>query len=98
NVIDGVEGEGLLLQPRGVVIANVIALPDCDWTPEMLAGLQRGIPATAQFARRLVEQGCRVIIPTLINRQDTWSGIAGIRMTNQPHREFIYRAAYEMGR
>jgi dienelactone hydrolase len=27
-----------------------------------------------------------------------WSGIPGIKMTNQPHREWIYRMAYEVGR
>ena len=34
----------------------------------------------------------------LINRQDTWSGNPAIRMTNQPHREFIYRMSFEVGR
>jgi dienelactone hydrolase len=51
-----------------------------------------------QFARRLVENGCQVLIPLLIDRQDTWSGIPGIRMTNQPHREWIYRMSFEVGR
>ncbi len=97
DVLKGVEGEGLLLEPEGAAYADVIALPDCDWTPEMLAGITPGIPEAAQFARRLAESGCRVLIPTLINREDTYSGVAGA-MTNQPHREFIYRAAYELGR
>lgn len=98
NVFDGVEGEGLLIEPKSEAIANVIALPDCDWTPEMLAGLQEGISPESKFVRRLAEQGCRVIVPVLINRDNTYSGIPQYRMTNQPHREFIYRAAYEMGR
>ena len=34
----------------------------------------------------------------LINREDTYSGMGGIGTTNQTHREFIYRASYEMGR
>lgn len=38
-----------------------------------------------------------VLVPSLINRDCEHSGVAGI-MTNQPHREFIYRAAYELGR
>ncbi|HTX53386.1 MAG TPA: hypothetical protein VMD08_08245, partial [Candidatus Baltobacteraceae bacterium] len=38
------------------------------------------------------------VVPVLIDRRDTWSGIAGIKMTNQPHREWIYRMAYEAGR
>jgi dienelactone hydrolase len=51
-----------------------------------------------QFARRFAEAGCRVIIPVLINREARWSGTPGVRMTNQSHREFIYRRAYEVGR
>lgn len=98
NALPGVEGEGLLLVPTGQPRADVIALPDCDSTPEDLAGLTGGLAPEAQFARRLAETGCRVLIPVLIDRRDTWSGIPGIRMTNQPHREWIYRAAYELGR
>ncbi len=64
----------------------------------MLVGLQPGVDASAQFARRLAESGCLVIVPTLIDRKDTWSGISGIRMTNLPHREWIYRMAYQTGR
>jgi dienelactone hydrolase len=98
-VWDGVYGEGLLLEPEHPPVARVIALPDADWTPEALAGLTSGIPASAQFARRLAENGCQVLVPVLIDRQDTWSGIpAANRMTNQPHREWIYRMAFEVGR
>ena len=64
----------------------------------MLAGLAPGVEPAAQFARRLAENGCQVLVPVLIDRADTWSGIAGIKMTNQPHREWIYRMAYEVGR
>ncbi len=98
SALRGVEGEGLLLLPDRAPIADILALPDCDWTPEMLIGLAPGVPAEAQFARCLAECGCRVLVPCLINRQDTYSGDPQIRMTNQPHREFLYRAAYELGR
>jgi dienelactone hydrolase len=98
SALPGVEGEGLLLVPVGTPKADIIALPDCDNTPEELAGLAPGISPDAQFARRLAEAGCRVLIPVLIDRRDTWSGIPGVRMTNEPHREWIYRAAYELGR
>ncbi|HXG12500.1 MAG TPA: hypothetical protein VNK04_22280 [Gemmataceae bacterium] len=98
-VLEGVDGEGLLLEPKGKVVANVVAIPDADWTPEMLVGLAPGVPKESQFARRLAENGCRVIVPVLIDRKDTWSGNPKLgRMTNQPHREFIYRMAYQMGR
>jgi dienelactone hydrolase len=52
----------------------------------------------AQFARRLAEGGFRVVVPTLIDRSDRWSGNADVAWTNEPHREWIYRQAYHMGR
>ncbi|HWR52720.1 MAG TPA: dienelactone hydrolase family protein [Bryobacteraceae bacterium] len=97
-VFEGVAAEGLLLEPDTPPVARVVALPDADWTPEALAGLEPGVPRSAQFARRLAESGCQVLVPVLIDRKSTWSGIPGIRMTNMPHREWIYRMAYETGR
>ncbi|MCE5239731.1 dienelactone hydrolase family protein [bacterium] len=87
-VLPGVTAEGLLLRPKGPMVASVVAMPDCDETPESVA---TGLGA------RLAQNGCQVFIPTLINRDCEWSGVAGA-MTNEPHREFIYRAAYELGR
>ena len=101
QVFEEVEGEGLLLEPMHnvPVIAQVVALPDADWTPEMIAGVTDDLPANAQFARRLAKAGCRVVVPLLINRADTYSGNSTLgAMTNQPHREFIYRMAYQLGR
>jgi dienelactone hydrolase len=98
-VLPGVHGEGLLLEPAGKPKAGVVAIPDADQTPEMLVGLAPGVPPQSQFARVLAEQGVRVVVPVLINRKDTWSGSAPInRYTNQTHREFVYRMAFEMGR
>jgi dienelactone hydrolase len=98
-VLAGVDAEGLLLEPDSKVTTQVIALPDADWSPEMLVGIELGIAPEAHFARHLAENGCRVLVPSLIDRKDTWSGNEqlGIR-TNLTHREFIYRMAYEMGR
>lgn len=96
--VRGVHGEGLLLVPREArSIADVVALCDADQTPEQLAGLTAGIEPEAQFARRLAESGCRVLVVSLIDRSDALSAI-GPRATNQPHREFLYRPAFEMGR
>ena len=97
-VLDGVHGEGLLLEPKGASVAQVIALPDADQTPEQLVGLAPGVAKEAQFARRLAENGFRVVVPMLIDRSDRWSGNAEVAWTNQPHREWIYRQAYHMGR
>ncbi len=98
NVFRGVRGEGLLLEPKRRAVANVVAAPDCDMSPEMLAGLASGLAPEAQFAPRLAENGCRVLIPTLVDRGDTYSGLPGVRHTRQSQREFLWRAAYEMGR
>ena len=97
-VFEGVTAAGLLLEPDQAPVARVVAIPDADWSPEMLAGLAPGVDPAAQFARRLAENGCQVLVPVLIDRADTWSGTPGIRMTNQPHREWIYRMAFEVGR
>jgi dienelactone hydrolase len=64
----------------------------------MIAGLQPGLELSSQLAQRLALAGCRVLVPVLIDREDTWSGLEGFHYTNQPHREFLYRMAYEMGR
>lgn len=97
-VLEGVHGEGLLLEPRGKVVGMVVALPDADQTPEQLVGLAPGLGATSQFARRLAENGFLVLVPVLVDRSDGASGNPRVRMTNQPHREWIHRQAYMMGR
>lgn len=98
-VIGPISGEGLLLEPKSKARACVVALPDADQSPESLVGLLPGVPAEAPFARRLAENGCRVLVPMLIDRRDEFSGndLVG-RFTNQPHREWIHRQAFQMGR
>jgi dienelactone hydrolase len=98
-VFEGVFGEGLWLRPKTAPVARLVVVPDADQTPEMVVGLAPGLAPERQFARRLAENGCEVLVPTLLDRQDTWSGNSRIhKFTNQPHREWIYRQAYEMGR
>lgn len=94
----GLVAEGLLLQPEERPAARVVAIPDADWTPEMIVGMASGVPREEQFGRRLAENGCQVMIPTLMSRADTFSGIPEIGYTNEPHREWIYRMAFEVGR
>jgi dienelactone hydrolase len=98
-VFEGVYGEGLWLRPKREPLARVVAIPDADQTPEILVGLAPGLVPEQQFARRLAENGCEVLVPVLIDRRDNWSGNVRLgRFTNQPHREWIYRQAYELGR
>jgi len=94
-VLPGIDAEGLLIEPKDKPKANVVAIPHAGQLPEELAALTKG----DHFALRIALHGCRVLIPTIIDRKDDLSGNAKLkRQTNFPHREFIYRMAYEMGR
>ena len=93
-VIRHIHGEGIWLVPHREPIADVIAIPDADQTPEMICGLTKGLDPEYQFARQLAENGCRVLVPTLINREyKARNGRA--TMTS---REYLYRSSYELGR
>jgi dienelactone hydrolase len=93
--VRNMHGEGLLLRPVGrAPLADVIAIPDAEQTPEMLAGLVEGTPPSAQFARRLAELGCRVVVPVLVDRQMQPRNERAV-LTN---REYLYRSAFELGR
>lgn len=86
-----VYGTGLLLEPKGgKAIANVVAIPDADEEPEQIAGLADLPEGLPHFAGQLAANGCRVLIPSLITREDNkWK---------MPTREYLHRPAYELGR
>ncbi len=96
-VIGDVHGEGLLLTPtEGKSIADIIAVPDADQTPEQICGLAEGLPATSQFARRFAESGCRVLVPSLISRAKEPRSPPGQTRNNKiTGREYLYRSAFE---
>jgi dienelactone hydrolase len=96
GVYPGVEAEGLLLVPEGEIRADVVALPDCSSSPEAFVGLVQSTENGLAF--HLARQGCRILIPTLVDRTDEFSGNPSVRTTNLSHREWIYRMAYETGR
>ncbi len=99
KVLENLSAEGLLLQPKGKVQARVVLLPDADVNPEVLAGLEKAEGSGFDVARQLAAAGWEVLIPALVNRKDTFSGSSSLgRYTNLPHREWIYRQAYEVGR
>jgi len=85
-VLDGLTAEGLHFEPTGKLRA-VVTVPDADQLPEQL-----------RISQTLPAAGCAVLSPVLINREDTWSGNPRIHMTNQPHRECVYRMAFPVGR
>ncbi|MBY0455971.1 MAG: hypothetical protein K2V38_01390, partial [Gemmataceae bacterium] len=98
TVLPGVDAEGLLLEPPAKlgVLADVVFVPRADTVPEQWVGV--GADAN-WFVARLAEQGFRVLIPATIDRQDSLSTNTRLnRATNLPHREFVHRMAFEMGR
>jgi dienelactone hydrolase len=100
RVLEGFDGAGLLAVPKVKLPRGfVICVPDASQTPEAMFGLAPGISVESQFARRLAENGCWVIVPTLINRQrDLSATMNGTRMVDITHREFLYRPSFELGR
>src|SRR5262249_27474954 len=97
-VLDGVDGEGLLVEPKEPAVAQIVAIPDADQTAEALMGLAPGVDAEEQFARRLAENGCAVVIPTLVSRQLLKTDDPQMQRTQQTNREWLYRQAFHMGR
>jgi dienelactone hydrolase len=98
DALEGVHGEGLRLEPKGRPVAQVVAVPDADQTPEQISGLDGFLPPAAQFARVLAESGCRVLVPATIDRTSRWSGRPELKAADQTPREWIYRQAFHMGR
>ncbi|MDP6721933.1 MAG: dienelactone hydrolase family protein, partial [Pirellulaceae bacterium] len=98
--IGDMHGEGLMLLPsNGKSVADIVAIPDASQTPEQLVGLTPGVAAASQFPRRLASAGCRVIVPSLISRDMQRRAPPGRGgRANLTHREFVYRAAFELGR
>ena len=49
HVFDEVEGEGLLFEPKYPIpiTAQIVALPDAGWTPEIMTGITDKVPANA---------------------------------------------------
>jgi putative membrane-bound dehydrogenase-like protein len=98
-VFRGVWGEGLLLTPVGrKPVADLIELPDPARAPEGSAGLTPEVDPTRLHAWGMAKAGCRVVVPVLVDRSDAFSISGAGKATNQPHREFVYRPAFEMGR
>ena len=98
-VLDGMTAEGLLVEPlSGSPAASLVAVPDAGQTPEQILGLAPGLPPERQFARRLAESGCELVIPTLIRRELIETSDAQLRQSQQTWREWIYRQAFHMGR
>ncbi len=99
-VIRDIQAEGLLLLPTSTnYVADVIAIPSAEQTPEQLCGLVDGIVEESRYPLYLAESGCRVLIPATVSRRmQKRSFGGGDRGPNLTDREFVYRPAFEMGR
>lgn len=99
-VLSGLTAEGLVLIPHQKPWKGMmIVVPDARWSPDQFAGAVAGSDASlSTVPQSLANQGFLVIVPTLISRDDDFSGNPDIAMTNQSHREWVYRSAFELGR
>jgi len=106
-VLDGLVAEGLLVNPTpsvetgGLQPPAIVLIPDASETPEDLLGIGGRLPAEQQIGLRFAEAGYRLLIPATINREN-YAGPNGddarIKRSDQSHREWIYRQAFQMGR
>ncbi len=86
-VLDDLQGAGLLLVPSGKIRGDIIAVPEASQTPEdLIYSKQSG----GSYAQQLARSGFRMLIPTLINRE--------LNKWNLSQREWLHRAAFELGR
>ncbi len=97
-VLDGIFGEGLLVQPTLPPQAQLVVVPDADQSPEQLLGLAPGLKPADQSARRLAENGFELVIPTLVSREKLATDDTRLQRSDQTYREWIYRQAFHMGR
>jgi cephalosporin-C deacetylase-like acetyl esterase len=79
-------------------IGTILVVPDSGQSPEELIGAIPSSDPAAGLIRGLKSQDIGVEILSVLSRDDTYSGSPEIRFTNQPHREFVYRPAFELGR
>ena len=98
-VLEGVTAEGLLVQPvPRAPTAHLVVVPDSGQNPEQVMGLAPGLAPERQFARRLAESGCELLIPALVRRDPIETDDAQLRSSEQTWREWLYRQAFHMGR
>lgn len=99
-VLDGLNVEGLLVTPKLGIKARLVLVPDADQRPELLAGVSAGAAGRVRdVAQKLASVGIQVVIPVLVSREQTYSGSEALNIfTNQPHREWLYRQGFSIGR
>ncbi|GHU15904.1 hypothetical protein FACS1894163_04220 [Spirochaetia bacterium] len=89
-VFENLSGEGLLLESRQKPAGTVIHIPHAGVTPEQLVGLETPV-MDSFFTWPRPDQ--RMIIPAMVDRNTVKR-----RMSMLTNREYIYRAAFQLGR
>ena len=97
-VLEGMFGEGLLARPRVPATRFAVYLPDADQSPEQALGLAPGLDADMQMPLQMAAQGVEVLVPALVNRAKLETDEKRLKRSDQTHREWIYRQAFQMGR
>jgi len=98
-VLDGFFAEGLYVNPianEGEVLSPpaLVLMPDADETPEDVLGLSGRLLPEKQTGLRFASCGFRMLVPAPLNREK----FEGTTRSDQTHREWIYRQAFQMGR
>lgn len=105
-VLPGFTAEGLYVNPvpeEGEISSPplMVLMPDAGETPEDVLGLSARLEPKQQIALRFALAGFRLLIPATVDRS-LFGGLSGpdesILKTQQSHREWIYRQAFQMGR
>ena len=87
-----VNGRGMLLEPNGTPIADVIAIPDANSLHHSRVLEEMD---TNNYASTLARLGCRVLVPFLVFREN---GFKEPYKHGMSAREWIHRPAFQLGR
>jgi dienelactone hydrolase len=98
SVFDRLNGEGLLLEPKTKskhksVAKTIIHIPNAGVAPEQIIGLLTNETKTNDTGFDTNIEDYRVIIPAIVSRN-----FEKRRQSTLTNREYIYRAAFQLGR
>lgn len=92
EVAEGIGGEAV------TVVSPFSQAPPQRVSLVLISDPDQSLDAVLRTARMIAADGHDVHVPLLIDRNSTYSQRPGLRSTNLPHREFVYRTNFELGR
>ncbi|HEX3872045.1 MAG TPA: hypothetical protein VHV77_16485, partial [Pirellulales bacterium] len=99
-VLPGVRGEGFVFESREEPDESYIIIPDADVLPETVLQHAGEVDENWKWTfltAGVVHSSKDLFVVAPINRDNKYSVVLG-KPTGHPHREHIYRQAFEMGR